>query len=103
MRCSVTRPSFRYATRCLIAVILWWRVAGYQQPSLVLRSRRRLIDAHAEAEAHRVQDFLDLVQALAPEVLRLQHLGFGLLYELANRPDVRILQAVVRADRELEL
>ena len=63
----------------------------------------RLVHAHAEAQPHRVQDFLDLVQALAAEVLGLQHLAFGLLHQLANRPDVRVLQTVVGADRELEL
>src|SRR5207244_5684143 len=89
MRCSVTRPSFRCATRCLMF--------------LFLRRGSRLIDAHAEAQPHRVQDFLDLVQTLAPEVLRLQHLRFGLLDELADRSDVRVLQAVVRAHRELQL
>src|SRR6185503_12057675 len=70
---------------------------------LLLRRCGRLIDAHAEAQPHRVQDFLDLVQALAPEVLGLEHLGFGLVHQLANRADVRVLEAVVRPDRELEL
>ena len=51
----------------------------------------------------RVQDFLDLVERLAAEVLRLQHLGLGLLHQLADGPDVRVLQAVVGADRQLEL
>src|SRR5207244_6317766 len=46
---------------------------------LILISRGRL-DSHAEAEAHRVQDLLDLVQALAPEVLRLEHLCLVLLH-----------------------
>src|SRR4029077_13490973 len=67
IRCSVTRPSLRCETRCLIA-------------DSVLSSA---VDPHAEAEAHGVQDFLDLVQALATEVLGLEHFRFGLLYELA--------------------
>src|SRR4029453_265790 len=71
--------------------------------SLLLRRCRRLIDPHAEAQPHRVQDFLDLVQALPAEVLGLQHLALGLLNQLTNRPDVRVLQAVVGPDRELEL
>ena len=50
-----------------------------------------------------MQDLLDLVQRLSAEVLRLQHLAFGLLHELANRPDIRVLQAVVRTHRQLEL
>src|SRR5689334_20457191 len=89
MRWSATRPSFLCATRCLIF--------------LFLRRRGRLVDTHAEAQPHRVQDLLDLVQALAPEVLRLEHLPFALLHKLANRTDVRVLEAVVGADRELEL
>src|SRR5207237_9942149 len=78
--------------------------AGPAYPALlVLRSAGGLVDTHAEAQAHRLQDFLDLVEALAPEVLRLEHLGFGLEHQLADRPDVRVLQTVVRAHRELEL
>ena len=62
-----------------------------------------LVDLHAEREAHLREDFLDLVQGLAAEVLGLQHLGFGLLDELADGGDVGVLQAVVAADGELEL
>ena len=65
--------------------------------------RGRLIQAHAQAQAHALQDLLDLVERLPAEVFRLQHLAFGLLHELANRPDVRVLQAVVRPDGQLEL
>src|ERR1051325_4942720 len=121
MRCSVTRPSLRCATRCLMALS---RSGGssesggrggcrpdpgslicpaYASPPSVLRRGGRLVEAHAETQPHRVQDFLDLVQALAPAVLRLEHLGFALLHQLANRADVRVLETVVRADRQLEL
>src|SRR5678816_623785 len=58
----------------------------------------RLVEAHPEAETHAVEDLLDLVQRLAPEVLRLEHFCFGFLHELANGADVRVLQAVVRTD-----
>ena len=61
------------------------------------------VEAHAEAQAHRRQDLLDLVERLAAEVLGLEHLAFGLLHELAQRPDVRVLQAVVRPHGQLEL
>src|SRR5262245_47160678 len=70
---------------------------------LLLRRCRRLIDPHAEAQPHRVQDFLDLVQTLPAEVLGFEHLALSLLNQLANRPDVRVLEAVVGPDRELEL
>src|SRR3954470_3705990 len=94
MRCSVTRPSFRCATRCLMRVSRSARKLRRRARSFLQRAG--LVDAHAEAQAHRVQDLLDFVQALAAEVLGLEHLGLGLLHQLANRPDIRVLQAVVR-------
>jgi hypothetical protein len=45
----------------------------------------------------------DLVERLAAEVLGLEHLGFAALHELADQADVRVLQAVRRAHRQLEL
>src|SRR5689334_2265801 len=71
------------------------------KPFLVVR-RRRLIQPHPEAESHRRQDLLDLVQRLAAEILGLEHLAFGLLHQLANRADVRVLEAVVGPDGELQ-
>ena len=62
-----------------------------------------LVDLHAEREAHLRENFLDLVQGLATEVLGLEHLGFGLLNEFADGDDVRVLQAVIAADRKLKL
>src|SRR6516225_8973128 len=79
-------------------VSCWWLVTR-----LFLSRRAGLVDTHAETETHRCQDFLDFIQALAPEVLGLEHLGFGLLHQLADRPDIRVLEAVVRLDRQLEL
>ena len=49
------------------------------------------------------ENFLDLVQRLAAEVLGLQHFGFGLLHQLADGLDIRVLQAVVAAHRKLKL
>src|SRR6185295_5684530 len=66
------------------------------------RLRRRLIEPHAQAQSHAGQDFLDLVERLPTEVLRLQHFALGLLHELTDGPDIRVLQAVVGANRELE-
>src|SRR5262245_42697 len=117
MRCSVTLPSFRCATLCLIFSRLEGpkglerldglpypaRPAPPTLPAPLLVRHRRLIDPHAEAQSHGVEDLLDLVQALATEILRLEHLGFGLLHQLANRADVRVLQTVVRTNREFEL
>src|ERR1039457_6842569 len=62
-----------------------------------------LVDLHAERQAHLREDFLDLIQRLAAEVLGLQHLGFGLLDKFADGGDVGVLQAVVAAHGEFEL
>ena len=51
----------------------------------------------------RGEHFLDLVQRLAAEVRRAEHLGLGLLDQVADIDDVVVLQAVGRADRQLEL
>ena len=64
---------------------------------------RRLVEPHAEAQSHAVQDLLDLIQRLPAEVLGPEHLGFRLLHQLADRADVRVLQAVVRPHRQLQL
>src|SRR5215212_9244252 len=65
--------------------------------------RRPAGDVHAEVEAHAGEHFLDLVQGFAAEVRGPQHLGFGLLDEVADVDDVVVLETVRRADRELEL
>ena len=75
----------------------------YRLTDSFLRLRRRLIEPHAEAQTHARQDLFDLVQRLPAEVLRLQHLPFGLLHELADGSDIRVLQAVVRPHGELQL
>src|SRR3954465_13954415 len=62
-----------------------------------------LVYFHAETQPHRGQDFFNLVQRLAAEILRFQHLGFGLLHEFANGLNVCVLQAVVAAPPKLEL
>jgi len=58
--------------------------------------RRPAGDFHAEMQAHLHQHFLDLVERLAAEVRRAQHLGLGLLHEVADVDDVIVLQAVRR-------
>src|SRR5688500_12784847 len=124
-RCSVTRPSFRYPTLCLITAFqkaqgLRPKAQGLVEaqglprtvhfvlhlglrPYSLFLVDSRLIEPHSEAQPHAVQDLLDLVQRLAAEVLGLEHLGLGLLHQLANRADVRVLEAVVGPDGQLQL
>src|SRR3546814_3628535 len=51
---------------------------------------------HAEPQAHAGENFLDLVERLAAEVGRAQHLGLGLLNQIADVDDVVVLQAIGR-------
>src|SRR5262245_18847170 len=88
IRWGVIRPSLRYPTRCLME-------SGLRLGPVV--------ELHAERQPHAGEDLLDLVERLAPEVLGLEHLRLGLLDQLADRPDVGVLQAVVRAHRQLQL
>src|SRR5260370_31997052 len=62
-----------------------------------------LVDPHAQRESHGGKDFLDLIERLAAEVLGLEHFGFGLLHQLADSLDIRVLQAVVTAYGKLQL
>src|SRR5208337_1481758 len=65
--------------------------------------RRPAGDFHAEVQAHLRQHFLDLVERLAAEVRRAQHLALGLLDEVADVGDVVVLEAVGGTDGQLEL
>src|SRR6202044_2910818 len=65
--------------------------------------RRPARDLHAEVKTHLRQHFLDLVERLAAEVRRPQHLAFGLLDEIADVGDVVVLEAIGGADGKLEL
>src|SRR5580658_2228070 len=64
---------------------------------------RPVVDLHSEREPHVRKDFLDLFEALAAEVLGLQHVLLGALNQLADEGDVGVLQAVGGSNRELEL
>src|SRR5437667_8112424 len=61
------------------------------------------VEARVEREAHLPEHRLDLVERLLAEVLRLEQLGLRLGHELGDGPDVRALEAIRRADGELEL
>src|SRR3989441_226203 len=108
VRWGVMRPSFRWATRCLILYPCRSRRNERARAAagllLAVSLRRRPgVELHAEGGAHPAQDLLDLVQRLAAEVLGLEHLGLGLLHELPDGPDVGVLEAVVGADGKLHL
>src|SRR6476620_3822991 len=53
---------------------------------------RPVVDLHSEREPHVGEDLFDFLQALTPEVLRLQHVLLGALNQLADERDVRVLQ-----------
>src|SRR5712692_3873310 len=88
---------------------MWRDIVGL--PGLLLEHRRRrggrlrrpVVQLHAQGEPHLGEDLLDLLQRLAAEVLRLEHLRLGLLHQIADGLDVGVLQAVRRANRELQL
>src|SRR2546428_8997853 len=110
-RCSLLRPSLRWSLRCLMRLLVLSspgsRAARAQRGS-DLGSRRGLVlevraHVHAEVQPHLGQDVLDLLQRLAPEVAKLEHLGLALLHQLADRLDLRGAQAVARANRQLQL
>ena len=64
---------------------------------------RPVVQLHTQRKAHLGEDFLDFFQGLPSEVLRLQHLSFGLLNEFTDETNIRVLEAVPRAYRKLEL
>ena len=61
------------------------------------------IHLHSEPQSHLRQDFLNFVERFLAEILRPQHLPFGLLHQVGDGLDIRILQAVCGADRQLQL
>src|SRR6185437_3621442 len=65
--------------------------------------RRPVRNLHTEMEAHLRQHFLDLVERLATEIRRPQHLGLGLLNQVADIDDVVVLETVGRAHRQFKL
>src|SRR5262249_39682217 len=64
---------------------------------------RPILQLHAERKAHLGENFLDFLERLTAEVLRLEHFRFGALNEVADRLDVGLLQAVGGAHRKLQL
>src|SRR5215207_2892300 len=84
LRCAESRPSF-FPER-------WWRTAAVLQGVVA-----------AQVETVRGERLLDLFDRLLAEVRNRSELALGLRDEVADRLDPDPLQAVVRADAELEL
>src|SRR5258706_3065854 len=127
-RCSCVRFSLRWALpwrmhvsfgdriRGRASAIRFSRLIADHRPTntcsvMILEPLGQLVDIvrrparhfHSEMQAHLGQHFLDLVERLAPEVRRAQHLGFRLLDEIADINDVVVLETVGGAHAELEL
>src|SRR5687767_10688746 len=83
-----------------------FRVA-FTNPSLRLAhlggAATRRNAGHAKGEAERRKNVLDLVERLATEVLRREHLALGALNEVTEGADVGVLEAVGGTDGEVEL
>src|SRR5689334_10208664 len=105
------RLNLRWAIPCGIASFLLYPVYGSGRrlrpgsvSIMVFEALGELFDIlrrparhfHAEMQAHLRQHFLDLVQRLAAEVRGAEHLGFGLLHQIADVDDVVVLQTVRR-------
>src|SRR5262249_51884001 len=82
-RCDVFLLSLRPELRCLILHALFGR-ALCDGPAV-------LIEFHTERKSHLSENFLNLVERLSAEILRLQHFGFALCDKLPNRPYVCVL------------
>src|SRR6266853_630306 len=88
-----------------------WRMVGSLPAVLVSASLGAMLEAgggpvlelHAEGEAARGKNFLDLVERLAAQVRGLQELGLAALDQIADVIDVLGLEAVGGAHGELEV
>src|SRR5438034_2255437 len=85
LRCAESRPSFLPAR--------WWRTAGPLERPFVA----------AQRQAVRGERLLDFLDRLLAEVRDVRELVLGLDHEVADRLDPHTLEAVVRANSELEL
>src|SRR5438067_2789170 len=66
------------------------------------RLGRPVLQLHAQRQSHLGEDLLDFLQGFPPESLGLQHLRLVLLPQLADGPDVCLLQPAPAAGRELQ-
>src|SRR6185436_19910936 len=103
LRLDVSRSNFlpEFLCRMVILCLAALRLRLLRLPAL--EELRPVVDLHPERETHVGEDLLDLLEGLATEVLGLEHVLLAALHQLADERDVRVLQAVRRADGELEL
>src|SRR3954454_21754481 len=87
LRCAESRPSF--------LPVRAWRMALLEPSAAAVVA--------AEVETVLLQRLLDLFDRLLAEVRNRGQLVLGLHHEVADRLDADALEAVVRADAELEL
>src|SRR5258708_28356548 len=69
----------------------------------LLGVEKALVELHAKGQAESLELLLDLVEGLFAEVAVFEHLLLGLHRQLADGGDVGVVQAVRRADGELDL
>src|ERR1043165_4276428 len=77
-------------------------LATSRSSAFLLRFEEALVELHAERETEGLELLLDFVEGLFAEVAILEHLLLGLHRELADGGDVRVVQAIRRADGELD-
>ena len=71
---------------------------------LIQRSfNERRVDLVTEAEAELLEFFFDFVKRFLAEVADLHQIVLGKLSQLANRKNVCLLQAIISANREVQL
>src|SRR5258707_872653 len=102
-RCPDVRPSLRLTIPCLMSSptpfpVLPDHLLGGTHPRAARRGA-----CHTERQPEAGENVFDLVERLAAEVLGGEHLPLGALHEVAQRADVRVLQAIRGANREIEL
>src|SRR5258706_2546606 len=97
LRCSNWRPSLAVLLRCRIKRPLADELAVF-----LGRLEQLRLETHAKRQIERSQLVLDLVERFLAEIPVLEHLAFGLHGQLADCGDIRIVEAVGRANAELD-
>src|SRR5438552_6681560 len=103
------RPSLSVFFRCLMArktkLSIQQLFLGRSAWRGTIAARRHLyktrIELHAETQPELLQFVFDLVERFLAEIAILQHLGLGFLGKLTDGCNIRVVQAIRRADTEL--